>query len=179
MNTEKIELYCQNLSSDEALMLINYLYKIDNWYKAAEPLNDNSGVVVETKVDMILRHSIGYNIIYANVKLEYKVEGAIAIPDYLGLKFSLDFRYDKESTDYLSLFSDKRESDYVDLEEWEEFKKEFVSALEHHIEVLKFNKISRLNPDDVDNVSGSDKVKLNEVEDTKSEETPKEDNDDV
>jgi len=77
------------------------------------------------------------------------------------------------------LFSDKRESDYVDLEEWEEFKKEFVTALEHHIEVLKFNKITRLNPDDVDTVSDSDKVKLNEVEDTKSEESPKEDNDDV
>ena len=56
MNTDKIELYCQNLSSDEALMLINYLAKIDTWYASAEPLNDNQGVADETKIDMVLSY---------------------------------------------------------------------------------------------------------------------------
>ena len=154
MNKDKIELYCQNLSSEEALMLINYIGKIDAWYTSAEPLNDNQGVADETKIDMVLSHSIGYNRLFVNVKLIdsniNKTDDEVSTPEYLGIKFTLDFKLDPEE-DHLETRSDKYDSEYITHDEWNSFKDELISSLNHHMEVLKFNKINRLNPEDVDN----------------------------
>ena len=167
MNTDKIELYCQNLSSEEALMLINYLGKIDTWYASAEPLNDNQGVADETKIDMVLSHAIGYNKLYANVKLiERVVDGELTTPEYLGIKFTLDFKLDPEE-DHLAVHSDSHDSEYITHDEWDKFKAELISSLNHHIEVLKFNKIQRLNPEDVDDTLPSEIT----IEEKKEEET--------
>jgi hypothetical protein len=182
MNTDKIELYCQNLSSDEALMLINYLGKIDTWYASAEPLNDNQGVADETKIDMVLSHAIGYNKLYANVKLIdtniNKTDTEISTPEYLGIKFTLDFKLDPEE-DHLAVHSDSHDSEYITHDEWNTFKDELISSLNHHMEVLKFNKIQRLNPDDVDDTVESDEVKVQEEPTTETKEDVKEEIDDV
>lgn len=185
MNTDKIELYCQNLSSDEAVMLINYLAKIDTWYVSAEPLNDNQGVADETMIDMVLSHAIGYNKLYANVKLmERVVDGELTTPEYLGIKFTLDFKLDPEE-DHLEVHSDSHNSEYITHDEWDKFKAELVSSLNHHIEVLKFSKIQRLNPEDVDDTveseeSATDDNKEDTIEstETKAEEV-KEETDDI
>ena len=181
MNTDKIELYCQNLSSDEALMLINYLAKIDTWYASAEPLNDNQGVADETKIDMVLSHAIGYNKLYANVKLinaSFLCDGELTTSGYLGIKFTLDFKLDPEE-DHLAVHSDSHDSEYITHDEWDKFKTELVSSLNHHIEVLKFNKIQRLNPEDVDDTVESDEIKVQEEPTTEEKEDVKEATDDV
>ena len=169
MNTDKIELYCQNLISDEALMLINYLNKIDTWYKATEPLDDNHGVADDTKINMTLEHVIGYNKLYVSIKL---IEDSIN--PYLGIMLTIDFKYDDDSTDHLGTYSENASTEYIDFSEWAKFKTEFISCLNHHMEVLKFNKLTRLNPDDVDEV-----FECNTVEEEPKEEVKEETTDDV